>query len=710
MHLQIVVVLLMQLTAPQEDPLGQPVKEKTVVIEAESPLNPRDVFDSKQSASVVDLRQIQTERQARSLPEALKELPGVQIQKTGPGQGSPVIRGFTGFRTLMLIDGIRLNHSAMREGPNQYWGTVDPFLADRIDVIRGPSSVLYGSDAIGGTAYVHTISPDLDEAGVNLHGRLVGRYASAERSYTARGETSGNVGDAFGWVAGATYRDYREFSGGRHYGAMENSGYDEYGADAKLVFKAGERGRVILAGQHFRQNEAPRWHRTADSRSWHGTRPGTELEHDFDQERNLYYLQYHWDSEGGVVDAVKASLSFQRHAEDDRRLRSATARETNAFQVETYGAFLQVGKASVAGFFTAGVEYYYDNVNSRRLDRNPSTGVATYYARGPVADEASYGLLGVYLQDELRLGDLEIVGGLRFTHAKAKADEVDATPADAIQIGDLDASYRAITGSLRLLYHIGDHYNVVAGWGQGFRAPGLDDSTSTNSFASGAQDLPSADLDPEFTHTFDLGFRARYAWVEVGGFAFYTILKDFLVRVPKGDLDGLPPANDFQKDNFSDGYVYGYELTGRLRLWEEGPQDVWLFADWGYAKGEIDQVFASGEVSKQPLPKMMASTLRVGLRYEHRASRVWIEALLTAAARQSHTALSESGANDGQRIPEKHGTPGYTVYTIRGGMQVTEHVAVSLAVENVSDKDYRVHGSGQNEVGTNAVLGLDLRF
>jgi hemoglobin/transferrin/lactoferrin receptor protein len=88
---------------------------------------------------------------------------------------------------------------------------------------------------------------------------------------------------------------------------------------------------------------------------------------------------------------------------------------------------------------------------------------------------------------------------------------------------------------------------------------------------------------------------------------------------------------------------------------------------------------------------------------------VWIEALLVAAARQDHTALAE-GTGDTQRIPMKDGTPGYTVYTLRGGVRVSDHVSVTVAIENLSDKDYRVHGSGQNEPGTNAVLGLDLRF
>ena len=92
----------------------------------------------------------QQETAPRTTPDALAGLPSVMVQKTSYGQGSPYLRGFTGFRTLMLVDGIRLNNSVFRDGPNQYWNTVDPWAVDRYEVVMGPASVLYGSDAVGG--------------------------------------------------------------------------------------------------------------------------------------------------------------------------------------------------------------------------------------------------------------------------------------------------------------------------------------------------------------------------------------------------------------------------------------------------------------------------------------------------------------------------------------------------------------------------------
>ena len=75
----------------------------------------------------------------RSVPQILDDVPGVLVQETGTGQGSPFIRGFTGFRTLFLTDGIRLNNSTFRTGPNQYAGTIDALATESVEVVKGPS-------------------------------------------------------------------------------------------------------------------------------------------------------------------------------------------------------------------------------------------------------------------------------------------------------------------------------------------------------------------------------------------------------------------------------------------------------------------------------------------------------------------------------------------------------------------------------------------
>ncbi len=686
-------------SAPQQ-------KEQMVVIEAESPLNPSNLFDAKYSGDVLDRAQIQNRLQARTLPEALEETPGIGVQKTGPGQGSPFIRGFTGFRNVMLIDGIRLNNSTFREGPNQYWSTVDSYLVDRLEVIRGPSSVLYGSDAIGGTVYAHTIEPSLEEPGTNLHSRTSARYASAEESIAVRQEFSGNA-DQFGWIVGATYRDFGETIGGKHYGLMRDTDYGEYGADLKFLAKLDTHSTLTLGLQHFRQNEAPRWHRTTDSRSWHGTAAGTEQQDDFDQERNLYYLQYRWKAEGGLIDAMTASVSLHRQAEGEDRIRTVggvPTQELRDFVVNTPAFWLQTGKKTDLGYFTFGGEVYYDRVRSSGSNVNLTTGVETELDRGVVADDATYLLYGVYLQDDLSIGNLDITPGIRYTGAHVDANQVDPFPGSGSTVPGFDDNYSAVTGSLRMLYHVDEHWNLIFGWGMGFRTPSLDDTTSTGFVLSGGQDLPSTDLDPEHTQTFDLGVRTQYESVEVSIFGFYTTLRDFIQRVNVGDQNGDGSA-DFEKENVSHGRVYGFEVSGLLRFTDEWS----TFASGGYAVGDVQQVVtqAPRTMQRAPLSKVAAPLAVLGLRFEPRQTGIWVEGVFTVADHQKR--LSPTDVTDTQRIPPG-GTPGYAIYTIRGGYRVSDTLSVHAAVENIADKDYRIHGSGQNEPGTNFVMGFDLRF
>lgn len=699
-------VLQAQEPAPAPQPAPGPVTpaRETVVVVTASPLRPADVFDTPYSADVLEGEELLTRRLARTIPDAFKEIPGASAQKTAQGHGSPFLRGFTGFRNVFLIDGIRLNNSVFREGPNQYWNTVDEFLIDRLEIVRGPASVLYGSDSIGGTVAAYTVEPPRVGDGFHIHERTFARYASAEDSYTLRQEVKGGL-DALGFRLGVTYRDFDDLTGGRRIGLMPNTGYNEYDADLKLVYRLDDRSKLLFAVQHTRQDEVPRTHRTNRSVSWHGTTVGTDARADFDQGRDLVYVQYHGTFEGGVLDSLKASVSWQHVDERFQRDTSSTAatasrREIREMTVHTPACWVQVGKDTAVGHLTGGVDYYRDFVQSSGHDWLVN-GTYRGFARGEVADDAEYDLFGVYLQDEFAVGALSVTPGIRFTRATVDARNVDPNPSDAVVFEPLDDTYQAVTGSLRFLYHVTENWNAIAGWGMGFRTPSLDDTTAIKLVMSGALDLPSRDLDPETAHTFDGGVRARYADWEFSAFGFYTLLRDFVRRVPAGDFNG-DGVVDNTKENFADGWVFGGEFGALVRVTEEAS----VRGDFGFARGRADAMVA-GAASEEPLDKVAPPVGHLAVRFQPKGSGVWIEGIVTAAGRQHH--LSPSDEADTQRIPPG-GTPGYVVYGLRGGYRVSEHVTATLAIDNITDVDYRVHGSGQNEPGTNVVIGLDATF
>ncbi|MEL7129341.1 MAG: TonB-dependent receptor plug domain-containing protein, partial [Pseudomonadota bacterium] len=147
----------------------------------------------------------------RTLPESLEALPGVHIQKTASGHGSPYIRGFTGNRTLAAIDGIRYNNATYRDGPNEYFSHIDTFTLSEVELISGPSSALYGSDAVGGTISLKTKGSDFSAAEIDkwfLNGRQVLRYASGDRSIISRSAIDVGRGQNWGLSLGLSVKEF----------------------------------------------------------------------------------------------------------------------------------------------------------------------------------------------------------------------------------------------------------------------------------------------------------------------------------------------------------------------------------------------------------------------------------------------------------------------------------------------------------------------
>lgn len=129
------------------------------------------------------------ESQLRTAPEALSLTPGVFVQKTNHGGGSPFVRGLTGNQTLLLLDGVRLSNSTTRYGPNQYFNTIDVFSIEKMEVLRGSGSVQYGSDAIGGT--IQAFSHRLSTTDESLWGSsLLTRFATHGMEHSIRGGVS----------------------------------------------------------------------------------------------------------------------------------------------------------------------------------------------------------------------------------------------------------------------------------------------------------------------------------------------------------------------------------------------------------------------------------------------------------------------------------------------------------------------------------------
>ena len=288
------VLLITGLSLASESPPTPIVVAEPVIVTATR--EPRAMAEQPNTVERVAAKEL-FDIQARTLPEALAELPGVLVQKTGHGQGSPYVRGFTGYRNLALIDGVRLNNSVFRDGPNQYWSTIDAYALDSIELVKGQGSVLYGSDAIGGTLNALTLRPEYAAQGIHAGGRTFGRWSSAENSLTGRGEASYSEAGKYGVIAGATVKSYGDLDAAG-LGELPMTGYDEWDADVKFEWLLSPASRLTIFHQQVHQDDAWRTHATRYAVPWEGTTVGTDLVRAFDQDRWLSYIQLEGTNDG----------------------------------------------------------------------------------------------------------------------------------------------------------------------------------------------------------------------------------------------------------------------------------------------------------------------------------------------------------------------------------------------------------------------------
>jgi hemoglobin/transferrin/lactoferrin receptor protein len=646
-------------------------------------------FEAPYTVNVQDLRELIEVRQVRTIPDAMRELPGVMVQKTGHGQGSPYIRGFTGLRTLFLIDGIRLNNSTFREGPNQYWNTVDPLAVQRLELVKGPASVLYGSDAIGGV--VNASSRDynsLEE--MRARGRLVLRGSLAENSMVARPEAGFTSGD-LSMFAGVSIKDFGDLHAGGDTGTQPRTGYDERDVDLKLTYDVAPGHKLIAAMQRVNQDDAWRVHKTVFGKNWQGTTNGSELRRSLDQQRTLTYLQYE-------ASELKLSLSYHRQEEQRIRVRSDGRSDRQGVDVGTLGLWSQFSIPVHRGLWTAGLEIYRDDVDSFRRDFDADGSLNRVRIQGPVGDDASYLTTGVFVQNRTTVSERgTLIAGLRYSRARADANVVqNPETGEPMSISD---SWSKVTGSLRYSHAVGGasgpevaagsrshntssrDIRLFAGISQGFRAPNLSDLTRYDSARSNEIETPVVGLDSERFVTFEFGTKFdNDRWSGQAAY-FHTTIDDLIMRTPTGQI--IDGDNEVTKRNSGDGAVHGIELQAQVRINENWT----VFGNLTWMDGDVETFPDSSPVRvTEPLDRLAPLRAFLGGRWQPASAGHWVEGLLSVAGKQDK--LSTRDMQDSDRIPTA-GTPGYTVFTIRGGWRVSSDLLLTVAAENLFDEDSR---------------------
>ncbi|MBL9131580.1 MAG: TonB-dependent receptor [Verrucomicrobiaceae bacterium] len=632
------------------------------------------------------------ERQPRTFPEALRETPGISVQKTANGQGSPFIRGFTGFRTLLLIDGIRFNNSTFREGPNQYWALIDPQGIDHLEVIPSQGSVMYGSDAIGGVVNAFTKDSGFlgeAEGGFFTHGLASYRWSSAEHSHVEHLEASIGEGQKWGLRVGGTLSQFGDVMDGSGY-RQPNTGYDQWAFDVRLDIALDDNWLFTAVHQQSRQNDVWRTHATVSGVSFEGTAVGTDRVRLFDQERSLSYVRLAAKDLEGMIDAASLTISMQAQGEEQLRITPANVKSLNDVDVSTLGVDLQFESESPIGRLVYGADYYHDWVESDASD-NP--------VQGAVADDASFDLLGIFVQDQIDVGSrLHFILGGRYTHVRADLGQFRHPVNGARQ--SYSDEWDNFSGNARFMVDLDDkdRYQLFGGVSQSFRAPNLSDLSRSDVALSGQVEVPSPGLSPEKYLTYEVGLKAQTESITASLAYFYTRIEDLIVRRPTG------VATQVAKANGGDGHMQGIEFAAN---WQIDPH--WsLFGHVSWVEGEADQFIGlSSSTRREPMGKVVPLIGYGGVRWQSTSKKVWTELVCLTYGEAAR--LNTSDQQDNQRIPP-NGTPSFWLLSLRGGWQVNDHLILNAGIENLLGQTYRYHGSGSNEPGLGVNLGATVKF
>lgn len=683
-----------------------PIFETTVRAAKNSEKNGR-------AASQVTRREFE-ERLPRSAPDALRYEPGVYVQQTAHSQGSAYIRGRTGQQTVMMFDGIRLNNSTFRQGPNQYFFTVDPHVISRIEVQRGGASTLYGSDAISGVINAWPLAPTWSYADGERpwHLRAMMRMASADLEGGGRVQIDAKPFARVAFLGGVGWRRAGELKAAgpllspstkqptlvpRFDADGETqlgTGFKELTADGRLLWQVSEHYQLTAAAYDYRQFAAPRTDMCPPP-----TAPRGDCLTFEEQFRDLAYLTlegqgrratlaYQNQHERRKYDRP-SSLTINGGRDDVHTLALLLAQEANPWSLTT----------NLEQHLRAGLDLYGDLLSSKAWTEFTDMQLLYLNSRGQYLEGSQYWWTGLYAHTELIWRERYILrGGGRFTAtlADAPADAESGTAAIA-------RHWLSLVGQVGAEWKITPRFSWLVNLDRSFRAPNLDDLTSRQQTGPGFQFENSA-LDPETALTGESGFLLDFNFLQASLWGFYTKLRQTIERAPRS-IDQCPPQtpqcnsswNRFQLINLPDeAKIWGTEAIAQLYL----PRGFSSRATIAFAQGDGPNP-ASGP-ARLPLSRIPPLNGTWEARWRHRLGFFSGLGLRWALTQDRLSLADQSDA----RIPEG-GTPGFAVWDVRVGYRLGQRFLVGGVAENIFNTAYRYHGSSINGAKRGIILNIE---
>ena len=680
--------------------------------------------------------------------DLLGNLPGVKVQKSQFGGGSPVLRGMEANRVLLVVDGVRMNNAIYRMGHLQNSITVSPNIIDRTEVIFGPSSVVYGSDALGGVIHYYTKTPKYsDNKRVNTS--IYSRYGSVNNEFTAQGSVEiqqkkwasftsisySDFGDLkMGKSRNHDYEDWGkvfEYSNNstNYYSAIpvenknpeiqKNTGYNQTDLLQKFVFPVFNHCDLTLNLQYSESSKINRFDKLTeysdDELKWAEWHYGP-------QKRLLVSTQLKLNPNKNWLEKGTITAAYQdiRESRIQRKFSSLNRsyRDENVDVFSLNGDFfvpLSKGSNRVLSY---GFEATYNDVQSKAtgktLDVYNNTivgfnGDYTVQSRYPDGG-SSYTSLASYVnyrQDINKKSTLN--SGIRFISTHLKAKWIDDT---FITIPDTDISLNnaAITATLGYAYKPNDEWQLNTVFSSGFRSPNIDDVGKIRE-KSGLITVPNVNLRPEFAYNLEGGILKYYneKKFQTGLNVYYTLLHNYITRdyfqmnnsstIMYDGEEGSIIANVNKKNAFIVGSTFSFK--GNLN-------ELW------FTKGSLTYTKGKTYDTKQPLSSIPPLFGNIAFGLEKNRFQATINWKFNAKKKLSHYNLIEGIDNIEQTAFSNTtnnfvGSLAWNSLNINANYKINNSLTVFLNLDNIFDVHYKEFASSISAPGRNVSMSFLLK-
>ena len=649
----------------------------------------------------------------------LEQTGNVFVQRSQAGGGSPVLRGFEASRVLIVMDGVRMNNAIYRAGHLQNVLRIDQSMLERAEVVFGPSSVMYGSDALGGVVHFRSKNPEFG----------VKSFRSYLRHSTAIDEKTGHLDFNIGrkrlaFLTSFTFSDFGDvIQGSKRLAAYPDFGkrlfyvekqvnadvsiknnevnkqvgsaYSQYDFLQKISFQQSEKIKHTLNFQFSNSSNVPRYDRLTELRN--GLPRFAEWY--YGPEKRLMFA-YHLELKNTLIyDRATVSLAFQDIEESrvSRNFNNAN-RKSQLEKVNLFSLNADFQKVIKSQTLTYGLEVVGNDVKSKahftNIKTNEERKADTRYPDG----KNTMNTWAIYVADQLKVSDALIVhGGLRyaFTDLSAEFTEKAFFP---FPFNEIQQKNNSLTGNLGIVYTPFAKTKFGLLGSSGFRSPNIDDLAKVFDSVPGSLIVPNPDIRPEYSYNGELSLNQQIGKkIRLEGVYFVTsmrnaiVIDDFSLNGERLVMYNGQSSKVLAAQNKAKALIHGWNLNLKADLSKE----VVFSSSLNYTKGSIKDAV---NTPMDHIPPMFG---RTAIKYQKKAIQVEVFSIYNGWKKLAN--YSPSG-EDNLIYATKDGMPSWWTLNLRSDYQANKNISLQFACENIFDKNYRNFASGISSPGRNFVI------